>query len=626
MAGSIDDKHSLEEIETDSPQPDSHRRRWIRTLAVAIGGLVVLAVALGVGLGVGLRHPSQNRAVATSVNGTNSTSADGGRVLAQPSSNFVLKGQAAMAKEPPTTRHYDFLLEERTGSPDGFDKPMLVVNGMYPGPTIEVNNDDRVVVNVTNAMSNASAVHWHGLFQRGTPWFDGTNSVSQCGIPPGHSFLYNFTLDTFVGTTWWHSHYSTQYTDGLSGAFIVYNRTESLPSTPSVDGELSIQLSDLYHRFSTDLLTQYLSTNGMTGAGYSGTTQGNEPVPDAGTINGVGQWGNSTSSYTDFTLEPNSTYRLRIGNHGSFAASRFSVDNHTLTVVEADGVLVEPYEVSGLVVQVAQRYSVILRTNETAGAYWMRHEVQQDAFTYTEPGFQGSQLGVIRYGVDNSTMPSSALISSDPGSGSSLPDLDSTALVPYVPESPPNATFSTYMTVSMQNTGNNQWLSFVNSTSWAPLQGKATLLSGYGFNAVGTSQADSQLIVTVPDPSSGTQVVDVYVQNYDDGDHPFHLHGYKPWMLGQGQGRYQGQELDTKNPMRRDTFILPAYSWTILRFVADNPGMWFFHCHLTWHMASGLAMQFLVLPNATTSLLASAPSVLQEQCKIMRTLGQTVVG
>lgn len=129
MAGSIDDKHSLEEIETDSPQPDSHRRRWIRTLAVAIGGLVVLAVALGVGLGVGLRHPSQNRAVATSVNGTNSTSADGGRVLAQPSSNFVLKGQAAMAKEPPTTRHYDFLLEERTGSPDGFDKPMLVVNG-----------------------------------------------------------------------------------------------------------------------------------------------------------------------------------------------------------------------------------------------------------------------------------------------------------------------------------------------------------------------------------------------------------------------------------------------------------------------------------------------------------------
>lgn len=130
MTGSIDDKHSLEGSETASPRPDSHRRRWIRTLAIAAGGLVVLAVGLGVGLGIGLRHHSRDRAMATSVNGTNSTSsADEGRVLAQPSSNFVLKGQAAMAKEPPTTRYYEFLLEERTGSPDGFDKPMLVANG-----------------------------------------------------------------------------------------------------------------------------------------------------------------------------------------------------------------------------------------------------------------------------------------------------------------------------------------------------------------------------------------------------------------------------------------------------------------------------------------------------------------
>lgn len=128
MTGSADDKHSLAASETPSPPPDSHRPRWIRTLAIATAGLVVLAVALGVGLGVGLRHHSANRVAATSANGTNDDGAKG-RVVAQPSSNFVLKGQAAMAKEPATTRYYEFLLEERTGSPDGFDKSMLVVNG-----------------------------------------------------------------------------------------------------------------------------------------------------------------------------------------------------------------------------------------------------------------------------------------------------------------------------------------------------------------------------------------------------------------------------------------------------------------------------------------------------------------
>lgn len=95
----------------------------------------------------------------------------------------------------------------------------------------------------------------------------------------------------------------------------------------------------------------------------------------------MGQWGSSTPSYFNYTLEPNSTYRLRLSNTGSFAAVRFSVDSHVLTVIEADGTSVTPYDVSGLVIDVAQRYSVLLRTNETAGAYWMRSTVQEDSFT-----------------------------------------------------------------------------------------------------------------------------------------------------------------------------------------------------------------------------------------------------
>ncbi len=81
------------------------------------------------------------------------------------------------------------------------------------------------------------------------------------------------------------------------------------------------------------------------------------------------------------TLEANKTYRLRLINSGSFVAMLFSVDDHVLTVIEADGTPVTPFDVASVSVAVAQRYSVLLHTNASAGAYWMRAGLDQDAFT-----------------------------------------------------------------------------------------------------------------------------------------------------------------------------------------------------------------------------------------------------
>ncbi|KAH9016794.1 multicopper oxidase-domain-containing protein [Lactarius pseudohatsudake] len=115
-------------------------------------------------------------------------------------------------------------------------------------------------------------------------------------------------------------------------------------------------------------------------------------------------------------------------------------------------------------------------------------------------------------------------------------------------------------------------------------------------------------------------VLDVRVDNLDDGDHPFHLHGHRPWMyvtssdldvfltgsrsrrMGIGPGRYIGQALNATSPLRRDTILIPAYNWVVLRFITDNPGLWAFHCHLAWHMAAGLLMQFNSLPSALAKL------------------------
>ena len=103
---------------------------------------------------------------------------------------------------------------------------------------------DTIIVNVTNYLEfNGTTVHWHGVRQLGTPEMDGVNAVSQCPIAPNDSFVYNFTA-TQYGTSWYHSHYSLQYADGLLGPITIYG-----PSSSSFDeGKNPILISDWGHR------------------------------------------------------------------------------------------------------------------------------------------------------------------------------------------------------------------------------------------------------------------------------------------------------------------------------------------------------------------------------------------
>jgi len=133
---------------------------------------------------------------------------------------------------------------------------MLVINGQFPGPTIEANEGDTIVINVQNDMSNGtgirkrsphfditfcilmliffnrlacvifsscdgvsliSSLHEYpdGMYQNGTNWADGVPGVSQCPIPAGSSFTYQFTVSGQYGTFWYHSHMGNTMADGL---------------------------------------------------------------------------------------------------------------------------------------------------------------------------------------------------------------------------------------------------------------------------------------------------------------------------------------------------------------------------------------------------------------------------
>jgi FtsP/CotA-like multicopper oxidase with cupredoxin domain len=306
------------------------------------------------------------------------------------------------------------------------------------------------------------------------------------------------------------------------------------------------------------------------------------------------------SSRALFPVEQNTKTRFRIINMGGFATFQFAIDNHTMTVIEGDSTMVEPLELQILKIASAQRYSFVLNANQTAQNYWMRAEMDTNCFFVQNPVLNPTVLGILAYG-NNTALPGVESVGWNNPMDPLCEDLNSTLLVPSVVQQAPPADNLFVIQVSFQIGDDSLDLAYINGTSYKVSQiptlnwilphlraGNTT------FNQTGAGAPyglQSQYILDIPD----NQVVDILIQNFDDGSHPFHLHGYEFWVMASSQEQYFPWEiydsLNTTNPMRRDTVMVDAYGWTLIRIQADNPGLWAFHCHISWHVAAGLLMQ-----------------------------------
>ena len=112
--------------------------------------------------------------------------------------SLLLLGCANLVLSKTVTYNWDITWV--TASPDGFARPVIGINGKWPCPTVHVDLGDRLVVHVNNALGNQStSLHWHGLHQYGTPSMDGSSGATQCPIPPGSQFTYDFIVySTFL--------------------------------------------------------------------------------------------------------------------------------------------------------------------------------------------------------------------------------------------------------------------------------------------------------------------------------------------------------------------------------------------------------------------------------------------
>lgn len=496
-------------------------------------------------------------------------------------------------------------------NPDGmYTRQVIGWNGTWPLPNLRVKKGDTVNLYLTNGFDDRNtSLHFHGLFQHGSSQMDGPEMVTQCPIPPGSTFLYNFTVSGQAGTYWYHLHTAGQYGEGMRAAFIIEDDEEP---PFEYDEEVILTVSEWYHKRSDDLLKEFMSLYNPTGA---------EPIPDSLLFNDLyeGSW----------EVKPNTTYFLRIINVGRFVLQYLYMEDHEFEIVEIDGIYVQPNTTDLLYITTAQRYGVLVRTKPKTDKNY--------AFVC---GFDDTMLDVIPeklalnvtnqilYSKDNER-PKEIYVDSydDFFDDFYLRPLSNALLLPD-----PDHRVEVF--VEMNNLGNGVNYAFFNNITYTkPLVPTLHTVLSAGEHAANALVygTNTHTIVLQKD-----EIVEIVLNNHDTGKHPFHLHGHvfqlaarypsveddEPWV------EYNASSPDNapmpEYPAIRDTVYVNPQAYIVLRFKADNPGVWFFHCHLEWHLDQGLALVFVEAPEEIQNNLTQ--QLTQNHIDVCKAVGMAYEG
>ncbi|KKY27165.1 putative ferrooxidoreductase [Diplodia seriata] len=461
------------------------------------------------------------------------------------------------------TVNLDWNVTWTTANPDGMmERPVIGINGNTPQLTVlNITKGDRVITKLTNGLGNeTTSLHFHGFYQNGTNSMDG---------PPGADQ---------VGTYWYHSHTKGQYPDGFRQALIIQDPDS--PYAGQYDDEFVISLSDWYHDQMPGLLKQFISVSNPTGA---------EPVPKAALIN-------DTSDFT-LAVEPGKTYLVHLANVGAFAGQYFWVEGHTMKIVEVDGIWTEAAQADMIYIASAQRYAVLLTTkNDTSANFPIVASMDTTLFDTLPDDLNWNATGWLVYD-ESKHRPSPAILDElDPYDDFNLTPTDGLELYD-------EADYTITLDLTMDNLGDGANYAFFNDITYT--RPKVPTLYSVLTTGAAASNATIYGHDTNPFVLPHNAIIDIVLNNDDTGRHPFHLHGHAFQIITrspENAGHYAPNTTTTasfpRTPARRDTVLVYPSSNFVLRFRADNPGVWLFHCHIEWHMASGLAATLVEAPMA----------------------------
>ncbi|XP_059173405.1 uncharacterized protein LOC131953968 isoform X2 [Physella acuta] len=518
---------------------------------------------------------------------------------------------------------------------DGTPRGVLTVNRMVPGPNIFVCQNDIIEVLVDNRMElgEGTSIHWHGIRQMGTPHMDGTNLITQCPIHRWATMKYRFqAVDT--GTHFWHSHSSMQRSEGLFGGLVIRE-----PKVLDLQG----------HLFDHDLPEHYILlsdwTEKMSGEAYAQDFHSGQTTDvNSILVNGMGKAkGQTNMPFPVFSVRAGEKYRFRIAYNGILNCPIYvKVDDHPMLMISTDGEDFEPLEVDAFMIFSGERYDFVLQAKaDIKQTFWIRFKghgrcLATRAFQAAILKYEGTEeVQPPEEATFNNTVESETerILNGRKGStNTSYQIVDLNAL----PENNEDHLFQTlpdkqfFISIGASEILDERFLpppqpvlSTVTPPPVRPFNHQMNYISFRLPPSPPLSQFDEipkGLLCnndTVKYECSKELCICVHMLKYDIGDmvelvlvsykntliHPMHMHGHSYKVItmhrfGRDVTMNEVKALNEKGEIprktsrapRKDTLAVPEQAVTIIRFRADNPGFWFFHCHIEFHAELGMAL------------------------------------
>lgn len=519
---------------------------------------------------------------------------------------------------------YDLYIKDTIVNFTGKSKRAIAVNGQIPMPTLTFTEGDLAEIWVYNQTNENTSLHWHGVFLPNKE--DGVPFLTQMPIKPGETYVYRFPVLQH-GTHWYHSHSGMQEQIGMYGSLVFNKRQDDttfrkgiddLPTVPVIISEWTDYNPDNVHRMLHNATDWFAIKKGSTQSyaeaireGHFKTKVTNEwkrmlamdvsdVYYDKFLINGQNE--SQISQYN-----PGDKVRLRISNAGASSYFWLTYAGGKITVVANDGNDVAPVEVDRLMIAVSETYDVVVSVPDHKSYQFLATSEDRtgSASLYLGTGIKqpAAPLPKLKYfegmKMMNGMMHMDGSMN-DMGMEMSLQQMDmNTVMYPEITGESEKAISSQTDRVSGHSSHNvaKSAGADIITLNYAMLKSptKTLLPSGSSvkelkFELTGNmnryvwSMDNKVLDESDKIPVKKGEILRITIYNNSMMRHPMHLHGFDFRVLnGQGENAPLKNVLDIM-PMETDT----------IEFIANTEGDWFFHCHILYHMMSGMNRVFSI--------------------------------
>ncbi|KAJ6687338.1 MULTI-COPPER OXIDASE [Salix koriyanagi] len=394
--------------------------------------------------------------------------------------------------------------------------------------------------------------HRHGIRQLRTGWADGPAYVTQCPIRGGQSYTYRFTVTDQRGTLLWHAHYAWQRAS-VYGALIIYPRIP-YPFSRPISAEIPIVFGEWWNGDPDEVEKRMM----LTGAGPNSSdayTMNGLPGPLYPCSNQARPYLTSVFPFNNSTTIGFFRYKNAKTRTGKPPVDLSSLKLHNLPAME-DNAFATKFSDKIKSLASPQYPCNVPQTIDKRVITTISLNLQDCPENKTCSGYKGKSFFA---SMNNQSFvrPSISILESY------YKNLTTKSFSADFPEKPPN---------SFDYTGGDPLTQNMNTEF-----GTKLIVVPYGTNVEIVLQDTSFLNLE---------------------NHPIHVHGHNFFIVGSGFGNFN-EAKDPKrynlvDPPERNTVAVPGGGWAAIRIKADNPGVWFIHCHLEQHTSWGLATGFIV--------------------------------